>query len=147
MNKKEQYIKVSDILNYCNEAAEINKALARKCISSTGLGECDTSSLGGAAYFFQQAKIYDYEIPNMIKELDYEEIDSILDEPIEGLVFSVRTYNCLKRAGIDTVRDLTKLYEFELVKVRNLGKRGFAEVVERLKSYGLGLKTIEGEVK
>ena len=58
MNSKEQYIKVSDILNYCRQSAKTNRELANKCIESVGKGESETSSLGGAAYFLQQATMF-----------------------------------------------------------------------------------------
>ena len=56
---------------------------------------------------------------------------------------SVRSYNCLKRANIQTVGDLTCKTEEDMLKVRNLGKKSLDEVIARLESYGLGLKVKE----
>ena len=67
----------------------------------------------------------------------------ILDMTIEELDLSVRSYNCLKRAGIHTVDDLTKKTEDDMLKVRNLGKKSIDEVILKLESYGLKLKEKE----
>jgi DNA-directed RNA polymerase subunit alpha len=58
---------------------------------------------------------------------------------IDDLELSVRSYNCLKRAGIDTVEDLTNKTEDDMAKVRNLGKKSLDEVIEKLHSLGLNL--------
>ncbi|HEY5466227.1 MAG TPA: DNA-directed RNA polymerase subunit alpha [Clostridia bacterium] len=63
----------------------------------------------------------------------------LLDTLIEDLDFSVRTYNCLKRAGINTIGDLAIRSENEMMKVRNLGKKSLEEVVEKLKELNLTL--------
>ena len=60
-----------------------------------------------------------------------------LETSIEDLDFSVRAYNCLKRAGIATVEDLTNKSETDMMKVRNLGKKSFDEVTAKLHSLGL----------
>jgi DNA-directed RNA polymerase subunit alpha len=52
----------------------------------------------------------------------------------------VRSYNCLKRAGINTVEDLTNKTEADMMKVRNLGRKSLDEVVQKLKTLGLTLK-------
>jgi len=59
------------------------------------------------------------------------------------LDLSVRSYNCLKRANIHTVDDLTRRSEDDMLKVRNLGKKSLEEVVKKLEDLGLGLKTQE----
>ena len=56
---------------------------------------------------------------------------------IEDLELSVRSFNCLKRAGISTVEDLANKTEAEMLKVRNLGKKSFDEVTNKLHSLGL----------
>ena len=66
--------------------------------------------------------------------------EKVLEMTIEDLDLSVRSFNCLKRAGIDTVEDLTKKTESEMIKVRNLGKKSLEEVVQKLQSLGLTLK-------
>ncbi|CMV05859.1 DNA-directed RNA polymerase subunit alpha [Streptococcus pneumoniae] len=76
----------------------------------------------------------------VMKEADTESDDRILDRTIEELDLSVRSYNCLKRAGINTVYDLTEKSEAEMMKVRNLGRKSLEEVKLKLIDLGLGLK-------
>ncbi|MCY7078257.1 DNA-directed RNA polymerase subunit alpha [Streptococcus oralis] len=76
----------------------------------------------------------------VMKEADTESDDRILDWTIEELDLSVRSYNCLKRAGINTVHDLTEKSEAEMMKVRNLGRKSLEEVKLKLIDLGLGLK-------
>ena len=66
--------------------------------------------------------------------------EKVLEMTIEELDMSVRSFNCLKRAGIDTVEDLTNRTEEDMIKVRNLGKKSLEEVIQKLNSLGLGLK-------
>lgn len=66
--------------------------------------------------------------------------EKVLEMTIEDLDVSVRSFNCLKRAGIDTVEDLTKRTESEMIKFRNLGKKSLDEVIQKLHSLGLELK-------
>ena len=63
--------------------------------------------------------------------------ERILEMPIEDLELSVRSYNCLKRAGISTVQDLANKTEADMMKVRNLGKKSLDEVVNKLHSLDL----------
>jgi DNA-directed RNA polymerase subunit alpha len=65
--------------------------------------------------------------------------------PIEELDLSVRPYNCLKRAGINTVGDLIQRTEEEIVAVKNFGRKSLDEVREKLTSLGLSLKKAEGQ--
>lgn len=67
----------------------------------------------------------------------------VLEMPIEELDLSVRSYNCLKRANINTVEDLTKKSKSDMLKVRNLGLKSIEEVVTKLETLGLGLKSDE----
>ena len=67
----------------------------------------------------------------------------ILEMTIEEMDLSVRSYNCLKRANIHTVEDLTKKTEDDMLKVRNLGKKSLDEVIYKLGTYGLKLKDKE----
>ena len=62
---------------------------------------------------------------------------------IEDLDLSVRSFNCLKRAGIDTVGDLVDKTEDDMMKVRNLGRKSLDEVKKKLQELGLALKTPE----
>ena len=64
--------------------------------------------------------------------------EKVLDMTIEELDLSVRSYNCLKRAGINTLEDLTLRKEEEMVKVRNLGRKSLEEVIGKLKELKLG---------
>lgn len=85
-------------------------------------------------------KIGDVEI---MVEKEEEERDKILDMSIEELDLSVRSYNCLKRAGINTVGELIMKTEEDMMKVRNLGKKSLEEVDEKLASLGLSLRKSE----
>ncbi len=67
----------------------------------------------------------------------------VLEMSVEDLDLSVRSYNCLKRANIHTVDDLTRRSEDDMLKVRNLGKKSLEEVIKKLEDLGLGLKTQE----
>ena len=60
-----------------------------------------------------------------------------LETPIDELDFSVRAYNCLKRANINTLGDLTEKSELEMMKIRNLGKKSLKEVIDKIKDMGL----------
>lgn len=69
--------------------------------------------------------------------------EKILEMTIEELDFSVRSYNCLKRAGINNVSSLTAMTEDELMKVRNLGRKSLDEVLQKIDSLGLKLTPAE----
>ena len=77
---------------------------------------------------------------DVMKETEKVSDDRVLDRTIEELDLSVRSYNCLKRAGINTVFDLTEKTEPEMMKVRNLGRKSLEEVKVKLADLGLGLK-------
>lgn len=77
---------------------------------------------------------------DVMKEADTSSDDRVLERTIEELDLSVRSYNCLKRAGINTVFDLTEKSEPEMMKVRNLGRKSLEEVKVKLADLGLGLK-------
>ena len=65
--------------------------------------------------------------------------EKILEMTIEELDLSVRSFNCLKRAGINTVEDLINKTEDDMMKVRNLGRKSIDEVVAKLNSLGFDL--------
>ncbi len=69
--------------------------------------------------------------------------EKVLEMTIEELDMSVRSFNCLKRAGIDTVEDLINRTEEDMIKVRNLGKKSLEEVIAKLHSLGLDLRRDE----
>ena len=68
------------------------------------------------------------------------EKEKVLDLTIDELDLSVRSFNCLKRAGINTVEDLIYKTEEEMMKVRNLGRKSLEEVIAKLNSFGFTLK-------
>ncbi|WGD60733.2 DNA-directed RNA polymerase subunit alpha [Bacillus velezensis] len=72
------------------------------------------------------------------KETDQKE--KVLEMTIEELDLSVRSYNCLKRAGINTVQELANKTEEDMMKVRNLGRKSLEEVKAKLEELGLGLR-------
>ncbi|MDF2523183.1 MAG: DNA-directed polymerase subunit alpha [Clostridiales bacterium] len=69
--------------------------------------------------------------------------EKVLEMTIEELDLSVRSYNCLKRAGINTVEDLTNRTEEDMMKVRNLGRKSLEEVLQKLNALGLALAPSE----
>lgn len=73
-------------------------------------------------------------------EKEEEEKDKILEMTIEELDLSVRSYNCLKRAGINTVQELINKNEEDMIKVRNLGRKSLEEVIQKLAEMGMSLK-------
>ena len=90
----------------------------------------------------------DLNSPKPLREVTAEfgaqEIDgSNLDMSIEDLDLSVRSFNCLKRANVNTVRDLVNKTEEEMIKVRNLGRKSLEEVILKLNSLGLSLRSNE----
>ncbi len=79
-------------------------------------------------------------IPDTLIEPDTTRMGKVLEMTIEDLDMSVRSFNCLKRAGINSVEDLTNKTEEEMIRVRNLGKKSLEEVIQKLHSLGLDLK-------
>ena len=73
-------------------------------------------------------------------EKEEEQKDKLLEMTIEELDLSVRSYNCLKRAGINTVEELIQRNEEDMMKVRNLGKKSLEEVINKLEELGLSLR-------
>ena len=86
----------------------------------------------------------DREVKHVVVEKDVSgKSEKILEMNIEDLDLSVRSYNCLKRASVNTVGDLTEKTEDEMMKVRNLGRKSLEEVIQKLESLGLSLKKEE----
>ena len=73
-------------------------------------------------------------------EKEEESMDRLMEMTVEELDLSVRSYNCLKRAGINTVDELIRKTEEDMMKVRNLGKKSLAEIKEKLAELGLSLR-------
>ena len=86
----------------------------------------------------EEAKAFDVMVERPEKEKE-----KVLEMTIEELDLSVRSFNCLKRAGIDTVEDLINRTEEDMIKVRNLGRKSLEEVIQKLASLGLTLKKEE----
>ena len=78
----------------------------------------------------------------MIEKED-DEKEKVLEMSIDELELSVRSYNCLKRAGINTVEELTNRTSDDMMKVRNLGRKSLEEVLAKLKELGLELNPTE----
>lgn len=76
-------------------------------------------------------------------EKEEDKKEKMLEMTIEELDLSVRSYNCLKRAAINTVEELTEKTEEDMMKVRNLGKKSLEEVIQKLESLGLSLRESE----
>jgi len=79
----------------------------------------------------------------MLVEKDDGQKEHVLEMTIEDLDLTVRSYNCLKRAGINTVEELIQRTEEDMMKVRNLGRKSLEEVIQKLEGLGLGLKNKE----
>ena len=79
------------------------------------------------------------EVEIMVQK-EEDEKEKVMEMTIEEMDLSVRSYNCLKRANINTVEELTNKTEEEMMKVRNLGKKSLVEVQKKLEDLGLGLR-------
>jgi len=77
------------------------------------------------------------DVSGLMAEKKVDTITKTLETPIEEIEFSVRAYNCLKRAGINSVQDLISKKEVEVTKIRNLGKKSLKEVIDKVKEMGL----------
>ena len=80
---------------------------------------------------------------NILISHEEESQTKFLEMPIEEMDLSVRSYNCLKRANINTVEDLVKKSKADMLKVRNLGLKSIEEVIAKLEGYGLALRNDE----
>lgn len=72
-----------------------------------------------------------------------DERTKLFEKPIEEMELSVRSYNCLKRAGIETIGDLAKKTKADMLKVRNMGAKSLEEVLQKMESYGIILDNNE----
>lgn len=79
-------------------------------------------------------------VTGLMKEKAEDPKVKALETPIEELDFSVRAYNCLKRAGVHTLQDLVNKSDAEVIKIRNLGKKSLKEVLDKVKELDLNLK-------
>ena len=78
---------------------------------------------------------------DIMVEKEESEKEKVLEMNIDELELSVRSYNCLKRAGINTVEELTNKTSDDMMKVRNLGRKSLEEVLAKLKELGLQLRS------
>jgi len=85
----------------------------------------------------------DADTIEVMQEKDENDRNKLMEMTIEELDLSVRSYNCLKRAGINTVLELCSKTDEEMIKVRNLGKKSLEEVTQKLAAIGLGLRKSE----
>lgn len=116
---------------WTDSTVEVNEALSLGSgilIEHLGLFRALTESAGG---------------PSFRDNDDSKVKNHVYDTAIEDLDFSVRTYNCLKRAGINSVGDLVARSEDDMMKVRNLGKKSLEEVIVKLEELGLSLALFE----
>ena len=79
----------------------------------------------------------------IMHEKEESKKEKVLEMPIEELELSVRSYNCLKRASIQTVEDLTKKSQADMMKIKNLGKKSLDEVTNKLIALGLNFKYLD----
>ncbi len=82
-------------------------------------------------------------ITGLLADRGDDPITKTLETAIEELDLSVRAYNCLKRAGIHTLQDITTMTEDEMMKIRNLGKKSLKEVMDKVKDMGLKFRDNE----
>ncbi len=80
---------------------------------------------------------------NILVSKEEDKQVKVLEMPIEEMDLSVRSYNCLKRANINTIDDLIKKSKSDMLKVRNLGLKSIEEVIQKLATYGLSLRSDE----
>ena len=85
----------------------------------------------------------DQVLPVSLVQPEEDRKDKVLEMTIEDLDLSVRAYNCLKRANINTVAELVTRNQEDMMKVRNLGRKSLEEVEQKLQALGLGLRTTE----
>ena len=89
------------------------------------------------------------DVADITRDINIEKEEETVEEnkyenfTIEELDLSVRSYNCLKRAGIATILELTDKTEEDMMKVKNLGKKSLKEIKEKLVAYGLSFKDFE----
>ena len=77
------------------------------------------------------------DITGIMTEKQENPRQKALETSIDDLDLSVRAYNCLKRAGVNNLQDLTNKSEMEMMKIRNLGKKSLKEVIDKIKEMGL----------
>ncbi|MET3684005.1 DNA-directed RNA polymerase subunit alpha [Alkalibacillus flavidus] len=99
----------------------------------------------GAKVFTEHLNVFvgltdEAQSADIMVEKEEDQKEKVLEMTIEELDLSVRSYNCLKRAGINTVQELTQKSEEDMMKVRNLGRKSLDEVKHKLEALNLGLR-------
>ena len=105
-------------------------------------------AISGAAKILSEhlnlfVSLTDQVIPVSMVQPEQDDKGKVLDMTIEELDLSVRAYNCLKRAGINSVAELVQRNQEDMMKVRNLGRKSLEEVEQKLEALGLGLRPNE----
>lgn len=129
------YIKIEDIMKYCEEAVDIHEGLIKKALDPSGKWD----DVSAAAYFLQQQKIYKYEIPNMVKELSGED-NTILSDNVNTLDVPTPVWRSLARAGIDTIGELLDKSEMDIKNIRGLGAKGREDLMKALEKEEMKLR-------
>jgi len=129
------YIKISDILSYCDDVVEIHEGLIKKALDKDG----PFANVSAAAYFMQQQRIYKYDIPALVKELG-EADNGILADHIRTLELPTATFNILSRHNITTVGELSEKTIRELKNMRGLGAKQLEYLLEVLNENGIKIK-------
>lgn len=137
-------------VNYTVEAARVGQSVDYDCLvmevwTNGAFSASEIVSLA-AKYMVDHLQLLtqlsEYGKNCIIDQKDPKE-GEILNTPIEDMDLSVRSYNCLKRANIQTIGDLVKKTEDDMLKVRNLGRKSLDEVIQKLASLGLSLNEKE----
>ncbi|MBQ9685623.1 MAG: DNA-directed RNA polymerase subunit alpha [Clostridia bacterium] len=107
----------------------------------------DEAIAAAADVFYKHLKIF-MSLTDQVAQVGFSEKENdtqekVLEMTIEELDLSVRAYNCLKRAGINTVAELVQKNQEDMMKVRNLGKKSLEEVEQKLAGLGMALRTVE----
>lgn len=136
VNYKVENTRVGQITDYDKLTLEI---------WTNGVITADEAASVGSKIFIEHLNLFkgitDTEVGNdIVLEQANDEKSNLLDTSIEEFDLSVRSFNCLKRAGINTVADLVNKTEAEMIKVRNLGRKSLEEVIVKLNDMGLSLK-------
>jgi DNA-directed RNA polymerase subunit alpha len=105
-------------------------------------------AISGAAKILSEhlslfVSLTDQPIPVSMVQPEDDKKEKVLEMTIEELDLSVRAYNCLKRAGINSVAELVQRNQEDMMKVRNLGRKSLEEVEQKLEALGLGLRPNE----
>ena len=151
-NKNVEYIPIDALyspvenVSYDVESARVghdaNYDKLIMCVTTNGSLRPEEAMALGAKILIEHLNIVTElsEIADMTGIMNAKQEDSKLkklETSIDDLDFSVRAYNCLKRANINTLGDLTEKSELEIMKIRNLGKKSLKEVIDKIKDMGL----------